>query len=136
MKKSRIIYALGRAGMMLAIPIFMMVAGVEHLMARIFRLTYNEVNILVYYLLIPLSWAAIIDNRIGFPVLSVLFLLFWGFLYWKIRKEFSYFCDVAFRVSVVFLQKFNRIGWNYVVSSVIICVLVPIIVYVMLLTLL
>lgn len=30
-------------------------------------LTYNEVNILVYYLLIPLSWTIMLDCLIGKP---------------------------------------------------------------------
>lgn len=117
----------------ISMPIFTIVAGVEHLIARKLRLTYNEVNILIYYLLIPLSWAAIIDYKIGYPALTILFTLLWSCIYWNTRKNFRYYCDVAFRMSQVFLLQFNRIGWNYVVSSVIVCVAVPIVVYITLL---
>ena len=39
-------------------------------------------------------------------------------------------CDWAFRISVDFLLWFKKIGWNYVISSVIICVVIPILVYI------
>ena len=39
-------------------------------------------------------------------------------------------CDWAFDKSVDFLLWFKKIGWNYVVSSVIICVVVPALIYV------
>jgi len=37
-----------------------------------------------------------------------------------------------FEASVRFLLWFQRIGWNYEVSSVIICVIIPIIIYILL----
>lgn len=119
-----------KALMKISMSIFAIVAGMEHMIARIFHLTYNEVNILVYYLLIPLSWTVILDYKVGFPVFTILLLLLWSCLYWKVRKNFKTFCDVAFRISQLFLLKFQKIGWNYVVSSVIICVVVPIIIYI------
>lgn len=115
--------------------IFAVVASMEHRVARILHLTYNEVNILVYYLLIPLSWAAIVDYKTGYPVLSILLLLLWSCIFWGTRGRFSLFCDVSFRISQLFLLRFRCIGWNYIVSSVIICVLVPILIYIMLLSL-
>ena len=39
-------------------------------------------------------------------------------------------CDWAFMKSVEFLLYFRKIGWNYIVSSVIICVVVPVLIYV------
>lgn len=47
--------------MALASPIFVIVAGAEHLIARMTGTTYNEVNIIIYYLVIPLSWAIMLD---------------------------------------------------------------------------
>lgn len=47
--------------MVVMLPIFAVVAGAEHIIAKLTGATYNEVNIIVYYLLIPLSWAAMID---------------------------------------------------------------------------
>ena len=114
--------------------VFASVASMEHQVAKILHLTYNEVNILVYYLLIPFSWAAIVDYKVGYPILSILLLLLWSCIFWMTRGRFEIFCDIAFKMSQVFLLKFRYIGWNYIVSSVIICVIVPIIIYIILLS--
>ena len=134
MKKSKITYYLESIGMTIMLPIFMIVMWTEKLMAKMLHLTYNEVNILVYYLLIPLSWAAIVDYKIGYPILSIIVIFLWSCILWKVRNDFSYFCDVAFRVSQVFLLKFRKIGWNYIVSSVIVCVVIPVLIYILLLS--
>lgn len=34
-------------------------------------LTYNEINILVYYLLIPLSWTVMLDCWLGMPIYNI-----------------------------------------------------------------
>lgn len=47
--------------MTIAIPIFAIVAGAELLIAKLSGTTYNEVNIIVYYLVIPLSWMVMVD---------------------------------------------------------------------------
>lgn len=99
-------------------------------------LTYNEVNILVYYLLIPLSWTIMLDCWIGIPVTTVVLLSIWTGIFIATRHTFRMWCDWAFKDSVDFLNRFNRWGSNYVLSSVIICVGLPIAVYVVLITLL
>lgn len=58
--------------MIVVVPIFNIVAGVEYAIARMTGLTYNEVNIIVYYLLMPLSWAAMVDYITGVRCLSFL----------------------------------------------------------------
>ena len=111
------------------LPIFAVVAGVEVLIAKLTGTTYNEVNIVVYYLLIPLSWTVMIDYLMKLPLLTPLFILAWIIFLWKDPMKFRDRCDWAFKKSVDFLLWFQRIGWNYVVSSVIICVVIPILVY-------
>ena len=111
------------------LPIFAVVAGVEVLIAKLTGTTYNEVNIVVYYLLIPLSWTVMIDYLMKLPLLTPLFVLAWIIFLWKDPMKFRDRCDWAFEKSVDFLLWFKRIGWNYVVSSVIICVVIPILVY-------
>ena len=118
------------AVMVVVAPIFALVAGIEHIIARLTRLTYNEVNIIVYYLLIPLSWAAMIDYIAGLPFLSPMYIIAWIIFLWKDPMKFRDRCDWAFMKSVDFLLLFKRIGWNYIVSSVIICVVVPLLVYI------
>jgi hypothetical protein len=116
--------------MAVMIPIFAVVAGIEKLIAKLTGLTYNEVNIIVYYLLIPLSWTVMIDYITRIPFLTPMFLIVWVILLWKDQMKFRDRCDWAFKKSVDFLLWFKRIGWNYIVSSVIIGVVVPVLIYV------
>ena len=116
--------------MTMMLPIFMVVAGIEHLIAKLTGSTYNEVNIIVYYLIIPLSWTVMIDYLTKLPFLTPMFVLAWVIFLWKDTMKFRDRCDWAFQKSVDFLLWFKRIGWNYIVSSVIICVVVPIIIYI------
>ena len=116
--------------MTMMLPIFMVVAGIEYLIAKLTGSTYNEVNIIVYYLFIPLSWTVMIDYLTKLPFLTPMFVLAWVIFLWKDTMKFRDRCDWAFQKSVDFLLWFKRIGWNYIVSSVIICVVVPIIIYI------
>ena len=63
------------------------------------------------------------------------YILLWILLLMATGKRFSLFCDRLFFASQRFLLWFRKIGWNYVVSSVIICVVVPVIITVMLVVL-
>ena len=112
------------------IPIFAIVAGAELLIAKLSGTTYNEVNIIVYYLVIPLSWMVMVDYITKMPFLTPMFILAWVIFLWKDKMKFRNRCDLAFDKSVDFLLWFKKIGWNYIVSSVIICVVVPILVYI------
>lgn len=116
--------------MIVVTPVFAVVAGIEHIIAKLTGLTYNEVNIIVYYLLIPLSWAVMIDYIAGLPFLSPMYIMAWVIFLWKDPMTFRDRCDWAFMKSVDFLLLFKRIGWNYIVSSVIICVIVPLLIYI------
>lgn len=118
------------AVMMIMMPIFAVVAGIEHVIAKQTGLTYNEVNIIVYYLLIPLSWMVMIDYITMLPFLTPMYIIAWGIFLWKDPVKFRDRCDWTFDKSVNFLLYFKKIGWNYIVSSVIICVVVPALIYV------
>ena len=109
--------------------IFGTVALVLNLMAKLTGMTYREINIIVYYLFIPLSWCIMLDYIMGLPITTPIWILLWVYIFWSKRKFFRQWCDVAFQLSVDFLLKFQRIGWNYWVASVIIGVVVPIIIY-------
>ena len=116
--------------MAVMIPIFAIVAGAEQIIAKLTGLTYNEVNIIVYYLLIPLSWTVMIDYITMMPFLSPMYIIGWVIFLWKDPMKFRARCDWAFQKSVDFLLWFKRIGWNYIVSSVIIGVVAPALIYV------
>ena len=120
----------GKIVMTIAIPIFAIVAGAELLIAKLSGTTYNEVNIIVYYLVIPLSWMVMVDYITKMPFLTPMFIFAWVIFLWKDKMKFRNRCDLAFDKSVDFLLWFKKIGWNYIVSSVIICVVVPILVYI------
>lgn len=120
----------GKIVMAIATPIFAIVAGTEYLIARMTGSTYNEVNIVVYYLLIPLSWTLMLDYITRMPFLTPLLISAWIVFVWKDEMKFRNRCDWAFMKSVDFLLWFKKIGWNYVVSSVIICVVIPVLVYI------
>ena len=118
-----------KAVMVVMLPIFAIVAGVEHIIAKVTGMTYNEVNIIVYYLLIPLSWAVMIDYITMMPILTPMYIIVWAVFLWKDPMKFRDRCDWAFMKSVDFLLWFKIIGWNYIVSSVIICVVIPALIY-------
>lgn len=120
----------GKIVMTIAIPIFAIVAGAELLIAKLSGTTYNEVNIIVYYLVIPLSWTLMLDYITRMPFLTPMFMSACIVFIWKDKMIFRNRCDWAFKKSVDFLLWFKKIGWNYVVSSVIICVVIPLLVYI------
>ena len=120
----------GKIIMAVMLPIFAVVAGIEMAIAKLTGATYNEVNIIIYYMVIPLTWAIMIDYITKLPLLSPMFIMAWVIFLWKDNMKFRDRCDWAFDKSVDFLLWFKRIGWNYIVSSVIICVLVPVLIYV------
>lgn len=95
-------------------------------------LTYNEVNILVYYLAVPLTWTVLFDVGLRLPLATPLLLFVWLCVFAVKRKHFKTWCDDVFSASVNFLLSFKHIGWSYEKASVIICVAAPLAVYVLL----
>lgn len=118
-------------GVIMTYIIFALVVIILFGLARLTKLTYNTINILVYYLLIPLSWAYMGDKIIGWqiPWLSVGWSTIWLVIFIIIQRRFSKWCDWVFRRSVIFLRWFKCLKWNYYVASVYICVWLPLIIY-------
>jgi hypothetical protein len=71
-----------------------------------------------------------IDYITMMPFLTPMYIIAWIVFLWKDPMKFRDRCDWVFDKSVDFLLWFKKIGWNYVVSSVIICVVVPALIYV------
>ncbi|MBR5086379.1 MAG: hypothetical protein IKX31_05155 [Muribaculaceae bacterium] len=113
---------------------FDIVASVLYSIARATGMTYNEINIIVYYLIVPLTWTVMIDILLKKPIITPLLLIAWAIIFFAHRKDFRKWCDWAFQKSVDFLLWFKRIGWDYILSSVIICVVIPIVIYATLIT--
>lgn len=110
--------------------IFVKVAMALYRGAQRLGITYNEINILVYYLLIPLTWTIMVDFLIGTPMTTSALLLVWTGIRIGTAGRFSEWCDWAFMRSVDFLNYFNRWGGNYNLNSVVICVAIPILIYI------
>lgn len=88
--------------------------------------TYREINIIVYFIIVPFFFLHLIDRivgknyfKIGFSLVSIVSLL--------IIQDFESFSETMFDASVRFLKWFEIIGWNYTETSVIICVLFPLV---------
>ena len=97
--------------------------------AIVLGVTYNQINIILYYLVIPLSWAVMIDIYIRKPIASLLVLGAWVIVAVCKWRNFREWCDWLFESSVNFLLSFNRMGSFYNLTSVIICVVVPLVIY-------
>ena len=106
---------------------------VYSILMRIAELTgfyYNEVNIIAYYIVLPFAYIFLLERIMKTHVLKIFYvsgitatLLLTG--------DFSTSSDWLFRKSVEFLLSFEILGWNYVVSSVLICVVFPAIVFIL-----
>ena len=110
--------------------IFWAVANFLMMCAKVFHVTYNTVNVVAYYFLVPLSWTILLDCGLDLHFLTTLSLIaVWMGIIIGTAGRFQAWCDKVFSLSVEFLLWFNRVKWNYHVASVIICVLVPLLVY-------
>lgn len=97
--------------------------------AIVLGVTYNQINIILYYLVIPLSWAVMIDIYIRKPIASLVVVAIWCGIFILKGRNFREWCDWLFECSVNFLLSFNRIGSFYNLTSVIICGVVPLVIY-------
>ena len=96
---------------------------------RVLHLTYNAVNIIVWYMLLPLAWTGILDYKLNKLILSPLWLLLCISIVILQRKKFNQFCDTMFKLSQIFIASFG----NYYLWSVIICLIVPLLITTLLL---
>ena len=97
-------------------------------LSRVTSFSYKEINIIVWFLLIPLSWAFLIDKIYKFNYFKIISIITIAITLLFI-KDFTLFSNWLFDISADFLRSFDFIGSNYVMSSVIICVLIPIVIY-------
>jgi hypothetical protein len=107
---------------------------IENMLLKISKLTgltYNEINVLLYYLIIPFSWILLLDRIFRFHYLKISFLIVYLAIF-IICKDFKAFSDILFNKSSNFLLYFDKIGSNYYKSSVWICIILPLIVYTLL----
>ncbi|MBM3186775.1 MAG: hypothetical protein FJZ67_10795 [Bacteroidetes bacterium] len=96
--------------------------------ARLFKVTYNEINIIVFYFFIPFTWMILVDYILDFHYLKIAFGVFCTAFY-MLCRDFRSFSDRLYRKSVDFLNFFNRFGSSYIISSVWICIFIPVLIY-------
>lgn len=87
-------------------------------------LSYKEVNIIIYYFILPAMYVLLIDIIIKRYICSLCFVLAWGLILILVH-DFGRFSNRLFDISVNILNAFAFLGWNYTVASVIICVILP-----------
>jgi hypothetical protein len=109
--------------------IFELVANALYSGARILGITYNELNIIVYIILIPLVWTYMIDKAYKFHRIKLSYLLFL-LLILGLGGTFETNCDRLFTICQRFLCLFYPIGINYTSASVIFCVIAPILIHI------
>jgi hypothetical protein len=97
--------------------------------AEVTGLTYNEVNIIAYYIILPFAYVILADRILQKHTLKILYAIGVSVGVFLI-PDFTEFSDWLFQKSVDFLLSFRVLGWNYIVSSVLICVVFPAIVFI------
>ena len=107
--------------------IFKVVYGILKWISKITGLTYHEINIVVYFIIVPAIFIYMLERisktnylKIGFGAIVLLTIL--------IVSDFEKFSTLLFNKSVDFLNWFDVIGLNYIQASVVICVIIPIII--------
>jgi|SRR5882724_277846 len=115
-------------------PVFNIVAQTLNWIASVTGFTYNEINIIAYYIILPFVYVALIDRIMHKHILKVIYVVAWtGAL--CLTKDFAAFSNPLFNGSVDFLLMFSHVGLDYVSASVVICVVLPGIAFVALLLL-
>ena len=108
--------------------VFVLVMHALQWCAEITGFTYNDINIIVFYMIIPFVYAAMLDGIIRRHWIKIAVVAAWG-LTLLVIPSFNVFCDRFFALSVAFLLLFSHVGLNYTAASVVICVIVPILAF-------
>jgi hypothetical protein len=87
-------------------------------------LTYREMNCVVYYLVLPLVYCALVDRIWRRHTCKLAFALF-VMVVLAVTRDFGSLCNGLFGLSVEFLSSFGEGSGAYVVASVVICVFLP-----------
>lgn len=107
---------------------FTITANILLSIGRACHMTYNAVNIVIWYGLLPLLWMTLLDYKLHSVLLSPLWLLLCIGVCIIQRKKFNRFCDALFRLSQEFILLFG----NYYLWSVIICLILPVLITILL----
>ena len=108
--------------------VFRIVYSILMVISEVTGFTYNEVNIIAYYIVLPFAYVILADKILKTHFLKMIYVaaITVGLL---LIQDFTAFSDWLFQESVDYLLSFEVFGWNYIVSSVFICVIFPAIVF-------
>ncbi|MEW7289411.1 hypothetical protein [Aquimarina sp. 2304DJ70-9] len=111
--------------------LFKIVYDILKFLEKLTGLSYEEINIVIWFFFIPFTWMFLLDKitnkhyfKTGFASFILISLL--------LVPSFKIFSNWLFNASVDFLNLFNTIGSSYKTSSVIICLFIPIVIYIFL----
>lgn len=93
-------------------------------------MSYKEINIVIWFICIPFSWAFLVDKIMDRNYCKIVFTAI--VLITLSLNNFSSFSNTLFNTSAQFLRNFDNVGSNYILSSVIICLMLPILIYIVL----
>ena len=104
--------------------VFQLVYSFLMWISNISGFTYNEVNIIGYYIILPFAYVFLADRILKSHLLKITYIgaITVGLL---VIPSFNQFSDWLFDASVRFLLSLQVFGWNYIISSVLVCVLFP-----------
>jgi hypothetical protein len=108
--------------------VFRIVADSLNWIAAVTGFTYNEINIIAYYMIVPFIYVALFDRILKKHFLKIVYVIAWAAVIVFI-PDFRAFSDALFKSSVDFLLLFGHVGLNYVAASVVICVVLPALVF-------
>ena len=104
--------------------VFHAVAVTLNWIASVTGLTYNEINIVAYYIILPFGYVALIDRILRTHVLKIGYVVAWTTVLCLV-SDFTAFSNALFTRSVDLLMLFSVVGLDYVAASVLICVILP-----------
>jgi len=114
--------------------IFEFVVFILKRIGEITGLTYNEVNIIIYFIIIPFSWLCMLDIIFDVHFFKIGFFIFLiGFLIGC--RDFKTYSNWLYSKSVNFLLSFKKFNVDYFKASVWICVSLPLLIYILLIVL-
>ena len=95
--------------------------------SKISGLTYREINIIVFFIILPAIFIYLIGRILKRKSLIVIFgiLILFSII---IIPDFEVFSSNLFDKSVNFLNWFDLVGLNYTQASVLICVIIPLLI--------
>ena len=103
-------------------------------LAKKIGISYVGINVIIWFYIIPLTWAIMGDIILKEYILIYIFSIYFTIsliIYWIIGPYSAF----LFLKAVQFLDFFSKFKINYVMSSVIFCLIVPVIIYTILILL-